>query len=208
MKEKDLKGSESSKKVTKDNSLALPMDDQGNVDGNKVINFSQQDRERRNTRIERFFELTGLPVRLIGDVNNPAFIVDEALVLSAYVNNFDLRFTDVPSHGKVIYSVKLNHQQNYEADEFYRVILASEHRSVCRIQLRNTNLFLAGYNFINRSTSFGRYPVFSSVNPKIYFSAQSAEESIEAIMQDRGGPYDLEVTNRSIDLASYYSLSK
>jgi hypothetical protein len=193
-----------SNKTLKENQLAIPLDNEGNMDGNRVINFDTSDRERRNTRLARFFDNLGLPARLIGDANSPAIIIDDAIVLSGYVKNFELRFTDIPSHGQVIYTVKLLHQQIIDRDEVYRVILSSEHRSVYRISLESTKLFLAGYNFVDKINSKGRYPVFSTVNPKIYFSEQSAKESVEAINNDLGGPYKLAIVNKKTNLSEFY----
>jgi hypothetical protein len=193
-----------SNKTLKENQLAVPLDHEGNMDGNRVINFDTSDRERRNTRLARFFDSLGLPARLIGDANSPAIIIDDAVVLSGYVKNFELRFTDIPSHGQVIYTVKLLHQQIIDRDEIFRVILSCEHRSVYRINLEGTKLFLAGYNFVDKQNSKGRYPVFSTINPKIYFSEQSAQESVEAIESDLGGPYNLKIIHKNTDLADFY----
>jgi hypothetical protein len=193
-----------SNKTLKENQLAIPLDNEGNMDGNRVINFDTSDRERRNTRLVRFFDSLGLPARLIGDANSPAIIIDDAVVLSGYVKNFELRFTDIPSHGQVIYTIKLLHQQIIDRDEIFRVILSSEHRSVYRINLEGTNMFLAGYNFVDKQNSKGRYPVFSTINPKIYFSEQSARESVEAIESDLGGPYNLKIIHKNTNLADFY----
>jgi hypothetical protein len=194
-----------SNKMLKENQLAIPLDQEGNLDGNRVINFDISDRERRNSRLAKFFNNLGLPARLIGDANSPAIIIDDAMVLSGYVKNFELRFTDVPSHGQVIYTIKLLHQQIVDRDEVFRVILSSEHRPVYRINLVGTKFFLAGYNFVDKQNSQGRYPVFSTINPKIYFSEASAKESIDAINNDLGGPYSLQVIRKEINLTDYYT---
>ncbi len=37
-------------------------------------------------------------------------------------------------------------------------------------------LFLSGYNFLNKEELLGRYPVFSAHDPKIYFKTEKANE--------------------------------
>jgi hypothetical protein len=54
-----------SNKMLKENQLAIPLDQEGNLDGNRVINFDISDRERRNSRLAKFFNNLGLPARLI-----------------------------------------------------------------------------------------------------------------------------------------------
>ena len=48
--------------------------------------------ERRNIRIKNFFDLCGLQVRIIGDKNSPAIVLNDNCVINAYVHNFELRF--------------------------------------------------------------------------------------------------------------------
>ena len=48
---------------------------------------------RRNKRLLNFFNIHGFNVRIVGDEQKPAVILNEAYVLSCYVKNFDLHFT-------------------------------------------------------------------------------------------------------------------
>ncbi len=158
-----------------------PLDSQGNVDGNKKVRFNESAMLRRKIRLEKFFKDIGFKVRLIGNPNTPAIILEESICVSAYVHNFDLIFTDVPSHGKHIYKVKLEQNPLVDIDEIYRVLMISTHRPVYSICYASTDLFLAGYNFIDKKTSFGKYPVFArkGKGTKIYFDRTYAEDICE-----------------------------
>lgn len=148
---------------------------------------------RRNERLERFFELyfegTDTKYRLIGDKNCPAVIVDEKLCLSCFVKNFNLHFTNKPNQGEIMYTVKLQKDQQMDKELIAQHIDSSEHRPVYKIEYAGTGLFLAGYNFKKKNSLEGKYPVFSRYNPKIYFSKDYAQEILEAFPD-----YSLQIT--------------
>ena len=48
-----------------------------------------------------------------------------------------------------------------------------------RLQYLNTDLYLAGYNFRNKSQLREKYPVFSKFDYKLYFNKQRALEIIK-----------------------------
>lgn len=147
---------------------------------------------RRNERLQRFFELyyegTDTVFRLIGDKNCPAIIVNEVQCLSCFVKNFNLHFTNKPNQGDVIETVKLQKDQQMDKVRIAEVLAMAEHREVFKIQHGDSGLFLAGYNFKNKSELAGKYPVFSRFNPKIYFSKEYADEIVESYTD-----YDLKV---------------
>lgn len=140
--------------------------------------------KRRNARLAEFFKLIGLYVRIIGDENSPAMILNDRFVLNAYVHNFELRFTDNPVQGNIIYTVKLSENPNFDKNKVISCIEDYEKRPVFRIGLRDTNLYLSGYNFLNREEKLGRYPVFSAYAPKIYFTKDKADEVCKELHQD------------------------
>lgn len=140
--------------------------------------------KRRNARLAEFFKLIGLYVRIIGDENSPAMILNDRFVLNAYVHNFELRFTDNPVKGNIIYTVKLSENPNFDKNKVISCIEDYEKRPVFRIGLRDTNLYLSGYNFLNREEKLGRYPVFSAYAPKIYFTKDKADEVCKELYQD------------------------
>jgi hypothetical protein len=146
--------------------------------------------ERRNLRIKQFFELCKIQIRLIGDKNTPAIIIDDSYVLNCYVHNFELRFTDQVIQGNIVYTVKLTEKPNFDKNKVMSCINDFEKRKVFKIQVNNSNpkLYLSGYNFLDKIKKDGRYPVFSSYIPKVYFSKEKAEEIVNTLSNDG---YDL-----------------
>ena len=146
---------------------------------------------RRNQRIKDFFNLCGISIRLLGNKNAPAMVIDDKFVLNCYVHNFELRFTDNPMQGNLIYTVKLTEKPNFDKNKVLSCINDYEKRVLTKIQLKNTNpiLYLSGYNFLNKESKEGKYPVFSSYVPKIYFLEEKAKEIIDELSKDG---YDLD----------------
>jgi hypothetical protein len=142
--------------------------------------------DRRNKRLTDFFKLCDISVRIIGDKNSPAIIYQDAYVLNAYVHNFELRFTDNPDNGNVIYTVKLTEKPNFDKNTIQQAILSYPKKSVYTIKLWGTSptLMLSGYNFLNKEQKLGRYPVFSAYHPKIYFTQEKAEEIMAQLAED------------------------
>lgn len=140
---------------------------------------------RRNERLDRFFLLffegTDTQYRIIGDKNSPAVIVDESWCMSCFVKNFDLNFTDKPNHGQIVATVKLQKDQIVEHGLISDIIANAEHRPVFRIKYSGTDLYLAGYNFINKVDKEGKYPVFSKKHAKIYFNKEYAQQIVESL---------------------------
>ena len=136
--------------------------------------------DRRNGRFLDFFKRYGYTeVRLIGDPEKPALLYKEELVLSCYVHNFELRLMDKPFSTNVLEVVKLN---SYNTNDYAEIIKkwfeTNEHRKIYKIKFADTNLYLAGYNFLVRKkvNPEGRYPVFARHHPKVYFSIEKAQE--------------------------------
>ena len=161
------------------------------VDGNRANEpfdknkkpFKKQDDldvviERRNRRLKEFFDLTGLYIRIIGDENSPAVILNDSHVLNAYVHNFELNFTDSHAQGNIIYKVKLTEKPLYDHERVMSCIMDYPKRPVYKVALEGSDptLFLSGYNFLNRDKGLGRYPVFSAYAPKVYFTIEKATE--------------------------------
>jgi hypothetical protein len=148
--------------------------------------------KRRNKRLVEFFKLVGLYVRIIGDENSPAMILNDNCTLNAYVHNFELRFTDNPVQGNVIYTVKLSGTPNFDKDRVISCVHDYEKRPIYRVLMKGSSptLYLSGYNFLDREAKLGRYPVFSSYAPKVYFTRDKADEICRELHQDGG--YELE----------------
>lgn len=139
---------------------------------------------KRNSRLERFFNHLELPVRIIGNKNNPAIIYNNMVSLSMFVHNFELNFTDKPHRGNVIKTVKLTQHIAEKREEILNLLKLYPHQAVYNIRLANTDLFLAGYNFKNSNTCEGKYPVFAKFNYKIYFKRSHTLEIMKELQQD------------------------
>ena len=137
---------------------------------------------KRNERLLNLFNHYGINVRLIGDVEKPAIILDDAWSLSCWVRNFDLVVNDAPRGGNTIATFKLRAVVGSETDMLKDWVKnESFHRRVYRVALGGSGLYLAGHNFKNRRDRTGRYPVFSRVNPKVYYTKEKAEEFAEEL---------------------------
>lgn len=133
--------------------------------------------ERRNDLLKSFFSKSDLPFEVkVFDVNKPMVMLGNK-VMNCYVHNFNLKFTNKAINGDTIFEIKLNKYVHPDelGQDFYDWVHNYEHRETYKIQLGNENLFLSGYNFTNREKGEGRYPVFASLNYKIYFNKEYAE---------------------------------
>jgi hypothetical protein len=139
---------------------------------------------RRNKRLISLFSRNGVNVRLVGDDQKPAVIMDESVVLSCYVKNFDLHFTKEPFSDEIVRTVKLKHEPDITRLEIQEVIELCKHRPVFRIQLINSDLYLVGYNYLNSEDSVGRYPVFAKHKPKVYFDKSYADKVAENLTEE------------------------
>ncbi len=135
--------------------------------------------ERRNKRLKEFFNKANISIKLIGDPNSPAIIYNEKWCLSCYVHNFNIIFTDKPDKGNELKRYKLVNDLQIDPKEISDIILNSDHRKVFRIKLSGQDLFLSGYNFIDKAIPNTRYPVFAKFGSKIYFDKQYAENIIK-----------------------------
>lgn len=143
--------------------------------------------ERRNGRLEDFFNLA-IPkesgyFRIIGDENKPSVIYNDEYLLACYVKNFELILLTEDSIGEEYMSIKLTAEPKYDKDAFLRWLYAAKHRKIFKIQLSQTpnQLFLCGWNYIDKENSIGKYPVFSKHNPKVFFKEVIADKIIKEL---------------------------
>jgi hypothetical protein len=145
---------------------------------------------RRNKRLLSFFISNGFNVRIVGDEQKPAVILEETSVLSCYVKNFDLFFTKAPFSDEIVRQFKLKHDPDVTSLEIQEAIDMCQHRPVYKIRLKGTALYLTGYNYLNSEDGVGRYPVFAKHKPKVYFDAEYAEKLVESLTEEE---YELEI---------------
>lgn len=133
---------------------------------------------RRNKYLRTAFSQFSDRIRIIGNEEKPAIIYEEKIVISAYVKNFDLRFTSKPFNGQVVKSFKLTSTFVLDRDFVLAHLQNCSHRPIYKIQFLNSSLFLTGYNFREKESQEGKYPVFARHNPKLYFTEKKALEVI------------------------------
>lgn len=137
---------------------------------------------KRNKRLKRFFELVceklewdKTSFEIIGNPDTPAIIFED-MCLSCYVHNFNLIFTSEPDNGKKLYEEKLLHEQDVKVNAFISWLNAAKHRKMYKIQVKNLDLYLSGYNFKGeKGDKSTMYPVFSEHKYKRYFTKETAE---------------------------------
>lgn len=139
---------------------------------------------RRNKRLVNFFTSNGFEVRLVGDEQKPAVILNESIVLSCFVKNFDLFFTKEPFSDEIIKQFKLKHEPDATPQDIQDTIDTCNHRPVYKIKISNTDLYLVGYNYLNSEDGIGRYPVFAKFRPKVYFDLEYAEKLTSSLCEE------------------------
>jgi hypothetical protein len=139
---------------------------------------------RRNKRLLQFFNVHGYDVRIVGDIQKPAVIINDMVVLSCYAKNFDLHFTKEPFSDEIVKSFKLKADNEVSKLELQEAIELSTHRPVYKIRHTGTDLFLVGYNYLNSDEAMGRYPVFAKNKPKVYFDKEYADKLVENLKNE------------------------
>lgn len=144
--------------------------------------------QRRNNLLYSFFN-TIFPNKIVlidYDPNEPSVIYNDEKCLSCYVHNFELRFTDVPDKGKVVYTISLDDIRNYNVQNILEWLKYCEHRKMWKVKFDNMipELYLSGYNFIDRVKKEGKYPVFSRHHPKVYFQQSKAQEVVDSLRKE------------------------
>jgi hypothetical protein len=145
---------------------------------------------RRNKRLLRLFTMHGYDVRLVGDIQKPAVVLNEMAVLSCYVKNFDLHFTKEPFSSEIVKSFKLKDDCDVSNLELQEAIELSTHRPVYKIKLTGTDMYLVGYNYLNSEDAMGRFPVFAKYKPKVYFDKEYAVKLADSLINEK---YSVEI---------------
>jgi len=161
---------------------------------------------KRNIQLLRFFKniFPNNEIRLVGNENNPAVVIDFETKLSCYVSNFDVRFNNKNIKGDVLFEVKL--KEKFEdikvstkkvgdvvteikfdkllIDDWYK---NNQHGKMFRVYLEcestQSPLYLVGWNYKNKVTKQGKYPIFAEYEPFVYFTKQKPLEIQEELIQ-------------------------
>ena len=128
---------------------------------------TQRDIIRRNARLLDYFKFLGLNVRLKGNENNPAVILNDTKILSCFVKNFELNFTTKRSFGEIMFTVNLEKPNKTVKEvrpenisDVYHWLKTAEHESLIAIKVKGTNLKFSGY-FTN-PTNGNKNPMFTN----------------------------------------------
>ncbi len=155
--------------------------------------------ERRNWLLLEFFKkmLPDHAIRIVGDKNKPAVVMDFEEILPCYVSNFELRLLDRNDGGEVVFTIALTKtlvQPGTPVNQqpvFEKWMRESTRKQVFRVALSletmfesQPTLFLSGWNFRNKMEKQGKYPVFSEYEPKVYFTEQKAVEVLDDLKKD------------------------
>jgi hypothetical protein len=153
--------------------------------------------QKRNRRLQAFFNAKNLDVRLHGDAQNPLMVLCGCVGLSAYVHNFDLRMLDKPNQGEVMNVFKLTEIVQGTRDEIVDWLQKYPQMPLYRIQHANSKLYLCGFNFVDREQKLGRYPVFAREDYHIYKQREAAEDILNMLKEDG---YEAEITEPDLEL--------
>lgn len=137
--------------------------------------------QKRNHRLQKFWEKVGLDVEIIGDMETPAVIKGD-YCLACYVHNFNLIFTDHYDKGAELYRVKLQNMQEFEIEPILNWLKTATHRRIYKIKMKaDPGLYLVGYNFKAKANNAEneKYPVYGRYGAKIYFTEDYAKEIID-----------------------------
>jgi hypothetical protein len=134
--------------------------------------------EKRNKRLEAFFELLGLDTDIVGDMETPAVILNNEC-LSCYVHNFSLVFTDHYQQGKELYRIKLQKDQVYDPQIITNWLKTATHRIIYRVKMASYDLYVVGYNQKSEDETKGKFPVFGKYGSKIFFTQEYAQNIID-----------------------------
>jgi hypothetical protein len=154
-------------------------------------NVTEKVIKRRNNRLLSLFVNYDYKVRLLGDENKPAVILDEQYKLTCYVKNFDLHFYRSEEDNTVISTIKLTDIPQVDKRELAHILELCQPAKIYKIHLKGSkpSLFLTGWNYLNKEDSIGRYPVFAAHRPKIYFEVEYAKMTLESISSE----YNVEI---------------
>lgn len=138
--------------------------------------LTNEEIEQRNEYLKMYFSKLEQDIRLIGHIKKPTIVVNDLYCISAHVHKYNLFFTDKIYDGNVLTRLRLIEGMYISQDTFNTLLKQMERKMLYKIQYKDTNLYLSGYNFRNREQQKGKYPVFSQYNYKLYFKKQNAEE--------------------------------
>lgn len=136
--------------------------------------------QRRSDLLKSFFNQLGFKITLLGDINAPLLVTDNNIVLSCYVHNFDLVFTNRPHDAVEVFRIKLKKSNTVESysELFFDWLITSEHRTIYFIKSKDYYF----YKHINKNEN-DFCPLWIKNKDFAYFvfSLKRAEELLSEI---------------------------
>ena len=137
---------------------------------------------KRNKRLEQFFRTNGYghhDIRIIGNENCPAVLYQDEFILPCYVHNFELRWTDKQYEGNITKTYKLTSEAPEVKAELDELIRNGDLKKIHKIGSTNSNLYLIGWNYLDKENKAIKFPVFGRYTPKVYHTIEKANEVVE-----------------------------
>lgn len=137
---------------------------------------------RRNFLIKQFFKANDVAIDLLGDINNPLIVTEDNIVLSCYVNNFNLIFKDDSFEGNESFTIKLKNDPIVVKDQLVAWISYASHRKIY-IFTSDEGLYYSKFIRIYN----GKLPLFSPCKELAYyvFQRQKAIEMVQKLKKDK-----------------------
>lgn len=147
----------------------------------------------RNGLLIEFITAIDVGIHLIDMVHTPKLIsYDYTTKFSAYCKNFHLILLKGTSD-EIHLDIRLKPIKNMDIDDlkpkFLEWMVLFDHAKIYTLGLRNTNLFVVGFNHHNKVLKTNPYPVFSFYDPITYYDLERAENT-----QKRFDKYDLVIS--------------
>lgn len=141
---------------------------------------------KRNKQLLQFFTNNGYDVRLVGEKQKPSVILNEMVVLSCHVKQFDLIFTKEPFNSEIIKIFKLKDELVPSSREIQETIEMSTHRHIYKLKLVGHDMYVVGFNTKNSDAVIEKesYPVFGKHNPKVYFDREYIDKVAISLIKD------------------------
>lgn len=143
-------------------------------------------------REQLFYEKLYLPfnLKLTGNPEKPALILNDTYNISGYLNGFTLLIFDSPeSNANLLLKYNLDNRQ-LPRNVFENNIKTGIHKAVYKLQ-HDSGLYLSGRNFTDKLNKRGVYPVYSNHDPIIFLNMVSAASELTK--------YDKEISIKSIN---------
>jgi hypothetical protein len=134
----------------------------------------------RNGLLINFISSLDLGIHIIDLPHKPILLsFDYSVILSAYVKNFHLLLMKGDTQD-IYLDIRLKPIRNMDLEFLKPKILEwfvlYQHNKIYTLKLKNTNLFIVGFNHHNKILKKNPYPVFAYFDPLIYRDLTKVED--------------------------------